>query len=385
VADRRAEQRQAELQEMVAFQQRLTSVAVRRGVAGVVEALSDKLELPVAVLDPFGEEVASARADEAFLENAGAEVRRPSGARSRVRPSGESRTLMLQDLTDESHSRGWLAVEAAQTTNQTRLLIAHAASMLTLQMTRSAEVSALYDDLGSVAADLAFASPSTTDPNALARFGLSGAQGLRVLVAASRHGAPLQTRALHGVLAEMGEPHVSTPRPDHALVLVRGGLPDDTLHEVARRLADAGQAQVVLGASRPQPLARLRAGQAEALQAATSARIGDRRVGTYDALELATLLEDDDLRRRVSALSGAGLAQLLESTEAGDRELVKTLRYFLEANGSWEAASRQLAVHRHTLRQRIEKLTDRTGLDLASAHTRAATLLILLAHDRDTA
>jgi hypothetical protein len=49
----------------------------------------------------------------------------------------------------------------------------------------------------------------------------------------------------------------------------------------------------------------------------------------------------------------------------------------------WQGASRKLGIHRHSLRQRISRIELETGLDLDSAHTRAATLLILLAQARD--
>ncbi len=386
VADRRAEQRQAELQEAVAFQRRLTSVAVKQGVAGVVEALADKLDMPVGVFDSFGDEVASARTHPEFTSRARTELRLTAATATRAVPVGESHTLMLHHLTDESYRRGWLAVETARTTtNQTRLLIGQVASMLTLQMTRSAEVSALYADLGSVAAELAFAASPPADLNALARFGLSGAEGLRVVVVTSKHDRPVHTRELSAVLDEIQQPHVYTTRPGHVLALLRGDVTDAVIGQLGQRLANTGRSDLVVGASRPQPLHRLRAGHAEAIQAATSARIGNRSVGTYDSLELETLLDDDDLRRRVNDLAGTGLARLLQSGEPGDRELVKTLRFFLESNGSWEGASRKLGIHRHTMRQRVARIAGETGLDLDSAHTRAATLLILLAQDRDSA
>ena len=384
VADRRAEQRQSELQETVAFQQRLTDAAVKRGVSGVVTALAARLGLSVAVLDPYGDEIASARCDEELLGGARAEVRRPAATSTRSLPIGEDSSLMLHQLADESSRRGWLVVRAPRPTNhQTRLLIGQAAALLTLQMTRSAETSALYADLGSVAAELAIASAAPADLTALARFGLSGADGLRVMVATSRHDETVDPGVLSAVLQELQQPHVCTSRPDHALALVRGDVSDSVIGQIGRMLTGSERSGLVVGISRPQPVGRLRAGHAEALQAATSARIANRNVGTYAFLELDALLDDEDLRVRVKDLAGSGLTRLLDSPDHGDRELVRTLRFFLESHGSWEGASRKLGIHRHTLRQRISRIELETGLDLDSAHTRAATLLILLAQARD--
>ncbi len=88
------------------------------------------------------------------------------------------------------------------------------------------------------------------------------------------------------------------------------------------------------------------------------------------------------MRGRVDALAGAAFTRLLASDRGAHRELVRTLWVFLETNGSWETASRRLEIHRHTLRQRIARIRAETALDLDSAHTRAATLLVLLARAR---
>ena len=51
-------------------------------------------------------------------------------------------------------------------------------------------------------------------------------------------------------------------------------------------------------------------------------------------------------------------------------ELLRSLEAFIENNGNWERAARQLYCHRHTLRYRIRKIEELTGRDLSRATDR---------------
>jgi purine catabolism regulator len=62
--------------------------------------------------------------------------------------------------------------------------------------------------------------------------------------------------------------------------------------------------------------------------------------------------------------------------EYGD-ELVRSLEAFIEQNGQWERAARELFCHRHTLRYRIRRVEELTGRDLSSARDRIEFWLAL--------
>ncbi len=51
-------------------------------------------------------------------------------------------------------------------------------------------------------------------------------------------------------------------------------------------------------------------------------------------------------------------------------ELLRSLEVFIECNGQWERAARQLSCHRHTLRYRIQRVEQLTGRSLDSARDR---------------
>jgi PucR family transcriptional regulator, purine catabolism regulatory protein len=137
-------------------------------------------------------------------------------------------------------------------------------------------------------------------------------------------------------------------------------------------------------ASRPTPVASLRRGFHEARCAleATSLGNGDAPdVASHRDLGAFTLLlalQDDDALR----LYSDGLLEPIESTEGEyGGELLRSLEAFIENNGNWERAARQLYCHRHTLRYRIRKIEELTGRDLSRATDRIELWLALRARE----
>ena len=86
-------------------------------------------------------------------------------------------------------------------------------------------------------------------------------------------------------------------------------------------------------------------------------------------------------RRRVAPLlRGPARADRPGEGEYGG-ELLRSLEAFIENNGNWERAARQLYCHRHTLRYRIRKIEELTGRDLSRATDRIELWLALRARE----
>jgi len=146
----------------------------------------------------------------------------------------------------------------------------------------------------------------------------------------------------------------------------------------------AGQNGVRAAASRPAAVGSLRRAFHEARCAleATSLADGDRPdVASHRDLGAFTLLlalQDDDALR----LYSDGLLEPIERTEGEyGGELLRSLEAFIENNGNWERAARQLYCHRHTLRYRIRKIEELTGRDLSRATDRIELWLALRARE----
>jgi DNA-binding PucR family transcriptional regulator len=63
------------------------------------------------------------------------------------------------------------------------------------------------------------------------------------------------------------------------------------------------------------------------------------------------------------------LDSLLEYDERKGSELVHTLSRYLECGGSYEATATQLSVHRSTLKYRLQRTSEISGLDLGDPDT----------------
>jgi purine catabolism regulator len=130
------------------------------------------------------------------------------------------------------------------------------------------------------------------------------------------------------------------------------------------------------GASRAVPVAQLRRGfhearcalEARALAAGSNG--GGLPLATYRDLgsfQLLLSLQDDEALR---LFCDSILAPIEEGEGAYGGELMRSLEAFIECNGQWERAARQLYCHRHTLRYRIRRVEELTGRSLDSARDR---------------
>lgn len=156
-------------------------------------------------------------------------------------------------------------------------------------------------------------------------------------------------------------------------ILDAGGADPAEVAERARKALGGARAAV----SRPVPVDRLRRAFHEArlaLEAASVANGHGPAVATWrdlGAFQLLLSLQDDEALR-VYCDSVLGPLQ----GEYGD-ELVRSLEAFIEQNGHWERAARDLFCHRHTLRYRIRRVEELTGRDLSRARDRIEFWLAL--------
>jgi purine catabolism regulator len=156
-------------------------------------------------------------------------------------------------------------------------------------------------------------------------------------------------------------------------------------------LARAGRAALIdtgiearAAASRPTSVGSLRRAFHEArcaLEATSFANGESPEVASHRDLGAFTLLlalQDDDALR----LYADNLLAPIEDTDGEyGGELLRSLEAYIEQNGQWERAARQLYCHRHTLRYRIRRIEELTGRDLSRAHDRIELWLALRARE----
>jgi PucR family transcriptional regulator, purine catabolism regulatory protein len=398
------------LQRGIAIHKRLERLVLEEsGLDEVVRALAAAIGGAVCVLSSRGETITTKvfrrQVPEAALVGIREEVRRRSGelgAAGAARPTegGEfapdhpeiaGRALVLPvSIRGKGAPQAWLvaARDAGGLGDFERLILQQAVTVVALELMRQR---AMRDTERRLAGDvLAEALTGRLSADELAMrlrpFGV-GAEAA-VLVFAGPDGAPpAQAEGdLDRFLAdtEVGALVAVRERLLCAVVDAREDADAVALATRAREALIVEHGELRAAASRPAPVGSLRRTFHEArcaLEAAGLANGSAPPVASYrdlGAFQLLLSLQDDDaLRLYCDSVLGP-----LEhaSGEYGD-ELIRSLEAFIEQNGQWEKAARELYCHRHTLRYRIRRVEELTGRDLSSARDRIEFWLALRARE----
>jgi len=168
------------------------------------------------------------------------------------------------------------------------------------------------------------------------------------------------------------------PRPARDLVLLvpgHGPEPGRRAADIVRKELEMGLAgfSVVVGVSRPasDPADLHRAG-AEALLAANVAEarglpaLAFEETGAYRLLLPAMSEDSTELRR----FHEETVAPLVTYDEQYETELVRTLESFLDSDGNVAKTAEKLFAHRHTIRYRLDRVRELSGLDVGSSDGR---------------
>ena len=384
------------LQRGIAIHKRLERLVLEEsGLDEVVRALAAAIGGAVCVLSARGEPIASKtfrrQVPAAAIEEIGAEVRRRSSEFSPDHPELAGRTLVLPiSIRGKGAPQAWLvaARDAGGLGDFERLILQQAVTVVALELMRQRAMRDTERRLaGDVLAEALTGRPSANELAVRLRpFGV-GAEAA-VLVFAAHDGAPpAQAEGdLDRFLADAGVGALVAARERLLCAVVDTSEETDVvaLAGRAREALVADHGELRAAASRPAPVGSLRRTFHEArcaLEAAGLANGAAPPVASYrdlGAFQLLLSLQDDDaLRLYCDSVLGP-----LEdgSGEYGD-ELLRSLEAFIEQNGQWEKAARELYCHRHTLRYRIRRVEELTGRDLSSARDRIEFWLALRARE----
>jgi DNA-binding PucR family transcriptional regulator len=162
-----------------------------------------------------------------------------------------------------------------------------------------------------------------------------------------------------------------------AVVLLPGAGEEDAARaaEALLRELHAGVAGFAFSLGRSRPAATvgdLARARNEALLAANVAESSEgealafEQTGAYRLL-LSAMSEDPAELQRFYADT---VEPLVAYDEQYDTDLVKTLEAFLDADGNVAGTAQRLFTHRHTIRYRLERVRDLSGLDVNSSDGR---------------
>ena len=196
--------------------------------------------------------------------------------------------------------------------------------------------------------------------------------------------------AVDEFLARRSAPFISASRSDSVVVLLQlGGDSSAGVMRLAQELHGTvaellPEITVSIGLGRPhKSLVDLRQSYYEATYAIKIRKLkGDSGViASFDDLGSYGLLLGLQDTLSLEVFYDSVLGALREYDEENSSDLVKSLAYFLEANGHWGEAAERLYVHRHTLRYRMKRVEEITGRSLDSAQDRMEFWLALKARE----
>jgi purine catabolism regulator len=420
------------LQRGIAIHKRLERLVLEeRGLDEVVRALAATTGGAVWVLSARGETIAATRfrrqVPEAALEHVRQEVRRRSESvgNAAVREGGRAGAAAVREgagsartgatFSDEAlefapdhpeiagrslvlpvsiRGRGgpqaWLvaARDAGGLGDFERLILQQAVTVVALELMRQR---AMRDTERRLAGDvLAEALTGRLSESELAvrlrPFGVGANAAVLVFARQDKGTATSAEGDLDRFLADAGVGALvaSRERLLCAVVDARDGVDPVAVAARAREALQAEHGELRAAASRPAAVGSLRRSFHEArcaLEAAALANGHTPPVASYrdlGAFQLLLSLQDDEaLRLYCDSVLGP-----LEdaSGEYGD-ELIRSLEAYIEQNGQWEKAARELYCHRHTLRYRIRRVEQLTGRNLSSARDRIEFWLALRARE----
>jgi DNA-binding PucR family transcriptional regulator len=392
----------AVLQRALSAHERLERIVLsERGLDGVAGALASLIGGPAIIFDARGEVLARRAARTPLQEEAVTALadelreRARAGGRRGYAPGGElaGRALALPvprtpqgnaPAGDGPAPQAWLvaAKDGGPLTEFDRLTLHQAVTVVALELLRRRVAD---DTERRLAGDVVSAMVSgELDGAELARrlqpFGLRDRAAVVVLTPPRPLKAATED-ALARALREEAPAGLAAGTGQFSCVLMappRGGG-DAEVFALAERLrrrvcAEVG-ADLAAGAGRMVPAGELRRAFHEArcaLEARGLANDNGTPVGlaTYRDLgsfQLLLSLQDDEALR---LFCDSILAPIEEGEGAYGGELMRSLEAFIECNGQWERAARQLYCHRHTLRYRIRRVEELTGRSLDSARDR---------------
>ncbi|WP_137149558.1 PucR family transcriptional regulator [Mycolicibacterium sp. CR10] len=362
------------VQRVVDHQEVLARATLRGGIPAVVDALSDALSADVVVTGSDGMVLAAGGAEHPRLVTALAGSLRPAAVRRHagyVTADGDA-LVTIQSLRVAQLVRGHLAVRTVQPlSNSDRLLLAHAVSLISITLEKPARVIDAEQRLRTAVAREMLSGSSTVDTGVLRYFGFEP-DGDVVVVVVSGVGPVFTAEQNLGQTLSTAGAYLMAPRGDQIVIVVPSAGSKRRILHVIGEFARTSTVTPTAGASRPGRLSEVTVALQEAcvaLQCSVGSGVTEfDELGAFGAL----------LGSR-SAAELRIIAAPLDPLAGRDDDLIETLAAFLQHNGQLEAAAAELHVHRHTMRNRLRRISEVLADDLGSADTRARLWLAIKA------
>ena len=342
----------------------LTSAARRGGTEAILSEVARLLNGWAALIDRYGKPISAFGAARIHIDDA------TSLALNRTRKIRNT-AMQLQSVGHAEDPRAFLVVSArGGSEGRTRALALHAASLLDL--TFFAQRDGKVDEIARAdIIDVLLSGNRMLSRSLADRWGLTGERLVALALRSRSRAVVLETRVLEW-LTELEVPLTTRELGGEIVVVL---APEVVPSWVAKVQAAAGSGLPVrCGIGRPMTTADLAVSLEQARQALDIAIADAEPCLLFDELPMIDLVIRNLSPMTISALYDP--LRALGDEDSGN-QLALSLRAFLAENGSWEAAASQLGIHRHTLKNRIQRVEDLTGLSMSRADDRFRAWLAL--------
>lgn len=382
VADALAADDIAAAKRVVDQQQRLARAALSGGIPAVAQALAHALGADVLVLDARDSVLASA------VRNWSEEKTRALVRRGRTRHRGTSAAhvdasghVLSQSLGVAGVGRGEVLVATRDALHSTqRLLVSHAVSLISIELEKPAEVLTVERRLRAATLRALLTGALDGDLSQIRYFGFAPETNVVALVMTDVGPVLAAEQLLDDALAETRSAYLSMVADEGLVVILPArdpAVPEHVYATVRGRL----KRSISAGLGSPAPLRDAVKSQRQAIAAARGGRATGRRLVRFDELGTYDLLLGGQSKEALEAVASSALGPLQRYDAVRKGDLVRSLEAFLAHNGQWESAAVAMGVHRHTMRNRMDKVTELLGRDVDSAHVRAELWLAVKAHE----
>jgi purine catabolism regulator len=388
VARHFALEQQETVQRTLQTHQRMTRLAVKSGVAGIVDGLATALEGWALLLDKEGSVLVATpaaavdRLADVAHELAGRSATDGAFAISSSLPGGGSMTIM--PFGPSGMPGGHLAVgKVSAFTPYDRLVTSHAISLISIGMQTPAALLTAERGLRAVAlAAICGDGPLPAARDALAHLGFPASTRVTAVVLPARDDPAGLLELVENALTAQQRPFVLGEHgPEALVVLLAAEEGEPGVRALCEELRQQLRRPVHAGVGEPATHEALRGSVRQAGMASEIARTERRDVKFFREIPAHELLLASQSEASLQEISASVLASLREhdSTHRGD--LLRSLEVFLRHDGRLDPAARELGVHRNTLRYRTLRIEEVTGLSLSSFSDRVQLWLALKAAD----
>lgn len=364
----------ATLERKTAIHQRLTHVAVAgQGQEGIAEALHDLTGYAVAIEDRHGNlrVWAGPGQPDPYPKPPAATrqrlLRQAHDAGQAIRADG--RLLALASPREDVLGVLALIDPDARTGDAEKVALEHGATVLAMELARLQTVAETELRLRRDLAEELLA--GVDDESALMRaqaMGYDLERRHRVVLVECGGYAAGDDRFFHAVRRAARDASLGTllvARGSTVVVLADGGPPSESFRAAVLAEMGEGPCRVGVGGAceRPADFPRSHREARLALKL-RAARQSDDGVIAFDQLGIYRLLAEVEDASSVERFVQEWLGTLLDYDAARGAQLVLTLARYLEHGGNYDATANALAIHRSTLKYRLQRIRDISGHDL---------------------